>query len=109
MTRPPQPEPYPGDIPPRAQARPGWAVLRREYLDALGRPMTGDVSIISRTRAVVGDTIIPASSVRRPVVAGVLEVELPPNTYELKAQLRTADGDTFTDNTAVRLEPTPPA
>lgn len=106
--RPPQPKPYPGDVarqitpPPvvtpgadvaaapaaRRKPRPypgdvgGDRVrFRREFRDALGRPVTGVVTLL-------GD----GPRVDAPVDGGVLDVALIPGTYRLHATLRTTDG-----------------
>lgn len=84
---------------------PGRVHYRRRYSDALGRAMPGVVTIINRTRLTAGpDTVIPASSTRVDLGAdGWLDVQLPPGTYQLKAQLRTPDGSTFVDDDTVTL------
>lgn len=74
-----QPAPYPGDD--VTPVRGGPAPLRREYRDALGRPMTGRVIVTPYTGAVV----------EIPLVDGVLEADLPPGSYTLVAELTSPD------------------
>jgi hypothetical protein len=102
MTRPPQPQPYPGDP---ETVLPGRVRHRHRYTDALGRPMTGVVSIINRTRLTPTDgVIVPASSARVDIGNdGWLDVQLPPGTYLLKAQLSGQDGGQFVDDHTVTL------
>lgn len=99
MAREPQPEPYPGDV-----RKPSGPVLRLEYRDALGRPMSGTATIINRQPVIVDGVITPASSVVATVADGILEEQLPPNTYQVQAQLRTVDGNTFIDAQTVTLD-----
>lgn len=101
MTRPPQPQPYPGDP---ETVLPGRVRLRKPYADALGRPMTGVVTVINRTRLVAPDgTVVPASSVRVDIPDGWLDVYLLPGVYQLKAQLTTRDGGAFNDDDTITL------
>ncbi len=77
---------------------PGTVGYRREYRDPLGRPMSGSVTITNATRIEAGGVVIPArSSSRVDLSAGVLDVQLYPNTYQFVAELRTEAGDEATD------------
>ncbi len=139
MTRPEQPLPYPGDAAPAVDTSPmlpaatapvgapvdpgqpqpfpgelrsltaglalapvplGVYPYRQEYRDTLDRPMSGRVTITvtGRRDGVVVD-----------LVDGVLDVSLPPNTYELYAQLRTVDGDRAVRQTDLTLPQEPPS
>jgi|tagenome__1003787_1003787.scaffolds.fasta_scaffold20945607_2 hypothetical protein len=101
MTRPPQPQPYPGDP---ETVLPGRVLVRLPYADALGQPMTGVVTVINRARLVAPDgTVVPASSVRVDVPDGWLSAHLLPATYQLKAQLRSRDGGTFVDDETITV------
>jgi hypothetical protein len=78
---------------------------RRLYRDLLDRPMTGTVTLTNATRVATADRVIPArTSVPVELVDGVLDVHLPPNTYRVVAQLRTADGEELTDQDTVTLD-----
>lgn len=129
MTRPAQPEPYPGDAPaaprqlaavpplpavePPAQpqpypgdllaALPGTVPYRRTYADVLGRPMTGSVTITGQARTDTGGTVVVPAPVAVALVDGVLDVALPPDTYRVEAALRTVDGARIADNDTVTL------
>jgi hypothetical protein len=82
---------------------PGAVTHRREYRDPLGRPMTGTATITGGTRTADGHTIVVPVAVPRPVVGGVLEVELPPGEYRIVAALRTVDGKRISDTHKVTL------
>lgn len=116
MTFPEQPQPYPGDValaavptedvatvrPEQPAAYPGDALhgavpVYRVYRDALGRPLSGRVTITGTVRTVDGDQVIPAAPVDVLVEHGVLSVNLLPDTYQFAAELRTADGRRTTD------------
>jgi hypothetical protein len=77
--------------------------LRRVYLDALKRPLIGEVTISGNQRAAAGQTIVVAAAVRARLTDGVLEVSLPPGDYSLAASLRTVDGTPVTDRQDVTL------
>ncbi len=98
MTRPEQPQPYPGDL---IATVPGAVRHRRQYRDPLGRPMTGSVTLTGR--ATTGDGYVPAP-VTVAVLDGVLEVELPPDTYDAVATLRTVDGARLTVRDAIAFD-----
>jgi hypothetical protein len=63
----------------------------RRYLDQLGRPLTGKVTITRRDHHATGEVVVPAGSVPVELVDGHLNVRLAPGEYELTAQLRTRD------------------
>lgn len=100
MTRPEQPQPYPGDV---LGALPGTVRWRKEYRDALGRPLAGTVTLTGKTRADHGELTVLPAPVPQSLVDGVLEVDLPPDTYLFTAQLRTAEGARVTDEGAFTL------
>lgn len=123
-TRPEQPQPYPGDGPPVTYAEgaapvttrpeqpaaypgdallPGMVQLRRVYRDPLGRPLSGQVTLLGATRHTHGGAVVPPTPVTVTLVSGVLNVQLPPDTYQLSAQLRTVDGERATDRDTVTL------
>lgn len=88
-----------------------WAVpldgsvrLRREYRDVLGRPMRGTATITGTARQEAGQQVVIPASVDVELVAGVLEVDLPPDTYLVTASLWTASGSRASDTTTVALE-----
>lgn len=87
-----------------------WAVpldgsvrLRREYRDVLGRPMRGTATITGTVKLEVGDRVVIPVSVDVELIAGVLEVDLPPDTYLVTAALWTADGARASDTATVVL------
>lgn len=82
---------------------PGASRLRREYRDALGRPLTGRVRITGAQRAQDGEAVIVPAPVNADVVAGVLDVELPAGSYTLTAALTTVDGNRADDTETVEL------
>lgn len=81
----------------------GAVRLRREYRDALGRPMTGRARITGAQRAQDGEAVIVPAAVHADVLAGVLDVELPAGTYTLTAVLTTVDGNRADDTETVEL------
>lgn len=81
----------------------GAVRLRREYRDALGRPMTGRARITGAQRAQDGDVVTVAAPVVAPVLDGALAADLPPGTYVLHAQLSTVDGARVDDTETVTL------
>lgn len=82
----------------------GTVHYRREYRDILGRPMTGAVGITGTARSVNGEAVAIPAPVTVDLVGGVLEVDLPPDTYQLNANLRTADSLRATDVDTITLE-----
>jgi hypothetical protein len=89
---------------PHPVAVPGTVTYRHEYRDALGRPLRGTVTLTGRTGIVLdGLTVLPAP-VPGGLVGGVLEVDLPPDTYRLEGVLRTAEGVRVTVRDEITLE-----
>lgn len=82
---------------------PGTAPLRREYRDILGRPLRGVVTITGSTRTEDDGRVILPLAVNVELVGGVLEVDLPPDTYTLSAALRSVDGSRSSDAATVTL------
>lgn len=86
-----------------AQPLPGAVPLRRLYVDALGRPMSGRARISGVERVKVGSTVIAPAPVNAEVVNGTLAVELPPGRYTVSAALTTVDGNRVDDTETVTL------
>lgn len=82
----------------------GTVRLHRAYLDPLGRPFVGSVTITGGDRQETGASVVIPASVTVELVAGVLEAHLPPGTYRLDAALRTVDGARASDTTTTTLE-----
>jgi hypothetical protein len=82
---------------------PGTVRYRREYRDVLGRAMRGTVTLTGSERRDAGGVVILPVSVTVELVDGVLEVDLPADTYHLSAALRTVDGKSASDTAT--LEP----
>lgn len=100
MTRPEQPQPYPGDL---IVSLPGTVHYRREYRDALGRPMRGRVTITGAARSEHDGVVTLPAPVVVDVADGILDVDLPPDTYTITAALRTRDGDRASETLKVAL------
>jgi len=82
---------------------PGTVRLRREYRDVIGRPMTGTVTLLgSSSHDIAGVKVLVAPAVVQ-LSGGVLEVNLPPDRYELTAQLKTVEGARLTEKETVTL------
>lgn len=64
----------------------------RRYLDSLGQPLEGTVTIARKSAASTGQTVLTGAPARAELVGGHLSVRLAPGEYELVAQLRTRDG-----------------
>lgn len=88
---------------PHPQSLAGTVNYRRSYLDTLGRPMRGDVTLTGSARSASGDAVVVPAPVAVPLVDGVLDVNLPPDVYRVVANLRTADGARVTDSDTVTL------
>lgn len=109
MPTPALPQPWPRSLPGRVR-------FRRVYTDALGRPVKeGTATFRGTARSSVGDVIVPVAPVTTTLRDGVLDVELPADTYRLSAVFYTVDGhrvvdeDTFTltdPSTPTETEPT---
>lgn len=76
----------------------------REYRDVLGRPLTGVVTITGQTRTEVGGQTVLPLPVLVEIVGGVLDVNLPPDTYSLVADLRTVEQARATDKATIVLD-----
>lgn len=100
MSSPEQPAPYPGDL---VAALPGTVRLERAYRDVLGRPMTGTVTLTGAARTATDSAVVVPAPVSVDLADGLLAVDLPPDTYRLQADLRTADGARATDTDEVVL------
>lgn len=83
---------------------PGRVRLRREFRDALGRPLTGSVTLTGSAGAVLGGVTVPPVAVAAPVDGGVLEVDLLPDAYRLEGVLRTREGARVTVRDEITLE-----
>lgn len=82
------PQPWPDQ-------QPGSEHYSRTYRDLLGRPMqAGQVTI---TAEAGGAPVVVE------LVAGALDVDLPPGTYRLSAKLRTVDSFRVTETDTVTL------
>jgi len=82
---------------PRTTPLPNVATLRREYRDALGRPLVGTVALTGKTGVKTGQLTVPPVSVTAKLVDGVLAVDLPPDTYTITShRLHTAEGASVT-------------
>lgn len=81
---------------PIAPPRPieGLVNLYRAYYDLLHRPMNGTVTI---TGTISDDTV------KAVLINGVLELNLPPDTYSLIAELWNTDGATSSRTEVVEL------
>lgn len=90
-------------IPP-ARAHEGAVRLHREYRDALGRPMAGQVRIAGAARSQDGHRVVVQAAVGVELVGGVLDVQLPPGDYALTATLTTVDGNRADDTETLTLE-----
>lgn len=82
---------------------PDTVTYRREYRDLLGRPMRGQVTVTGTTRWSSDQAVTLPAPVVVELVGGVLEVDLPPDTYSLVAALRTVDGERANDSDEVIL------
>jgi hypothetical protein len=89
---------------PHPVAVPGTVTYRHEYRDALGRPLRGTVTLTGRTGADLDGLTVPPAPVPGELVGGVLEVDLPPDTYRLEGVLRTAEGARVTVRDEITLE-----
>lgn len=87
----------------RTGALPGTVPYRREYRDALGRPMDGTVTLTGQARTELGGIVVLPAPVTVELVGGVLDVHLPPDTYTLQATLRTVDRDRTADSDTVTV------
>lgn len=124
MTRPADPQPYPGDVVAAAGAEeaapvttrpeqpiaypgdallPGMSQLRRMYRDPLGRPMTGTATITGSARFADAEHVVLPAPVKVEIVDGLLAAYLSPGTYDVSAVLVSADGSRISDQETVTL------
>ena len=83
------------------------ARLRRDYRDALGRPMRGTLTISGVRRTDHGDTVTVAAPVNVALSEGLLEVDLPPGDYTITGALHTIDGARVREDSTLILRPAP--
>jgi hypothetical protein len=81
----------------------GTVHLRREYRDPLGRALTGQATLTGTARTERDGAVILPVPVVLKIGAGVLEADLPPDTYKVQASLRTTDGERVDDTVTVTL------
>lgn len=82
----------------------GTVTLRRTYVDALNRPLTGSITLTGTKTTTNGGVVhLGAAPVTVALVGGLLEVDLPPDTYRLTAALRTVDGHRITSDETVTV------
>lgn len=80
------------DRPPATPDTPTWT---RTYQDVAG-PMTGTVTITRRGQSDEEPTIVN-------IIRGAVAVDLPPGTYRVVAQLRTATGSRLVEEETITL------
>lgn len=95
---PAEAKPIPGPV-----RLPGTVHYRREYRDVLGRPMRGTATVVGAARTELGGSVVIPAAVTVEIVGGILEVDLPPDTYTIAANLRTVDGVRVTDTDTVTI------
>lgn len=81
----------------------GRVRLERTYRDPLGRTMHGSARIAGATRTAHGPLVVAGVPVTAQIVDGLLAVELPPGTYEVTADLLSADGERAREAETVTL------
>lgn len=84
-----------------AEVIPGAFPLRWLYTDALGSPLSGTVRITGRNGAEVGTHKVIPAPFSVALADGWLDVNLPPDTYRLEANLVAQDGTKVSDATTV--------
>lgn len=73
---------------------------RRTFVDSLGRPLEGELTVTRLNPAADETTVIIATPIAVRLAAGVFAVDLPAGTYRIRGQLRTASGEQVAyDNT----------
>lgn len=78
-------------IPRHSALLPGTVNYRRMYLDPLGRAMSGSAVLTPQGRADSSGVVVVAAPVPAEITGGVLDVNLPPNTYRVEATLYTVE------------------
>jgi hypothetical protein len=66
--------------------------------------MRGSAVVTGKARTEADGLVVVPAPVTVALVDGVLEVDLPPDTYHVSAALRSVDGDRLEDSTTVVLE-----
>lgn len=82
---------------PRQRSVPGAVPFTRTWVDALGQPLSGTVTLTGKTRVDLGGVSVLPAPVSVQLAGGVLDVRLPPGTYRFEADLRTTAGVKVTD------------
>lgn len=77
---------------PRARFLPGQTIYVRHYVDALRRPMEGEVTLTPRGTHAIDDHVVVAAPVTVSLQLGSLQIALLPGVYRVRAQLKTVDG-----------------
>lgn len=88
---------------PRATVLSGRVHLRKVYRDTLQRPLVGTVTLVGSLSHVEDDLTVLPAPVTVSLANGVLDVDLPPDTYQFTASLRTAEGKPVEDRGSVVL------
>lgn len=81
------------------------ASYRRTFVDSLGRPLEGELTVERLNPPSDETTVVIAAPVAVPLAAGELTLDLPPGIYRVRGQLRTAGREqvTYDDTVTVRL------
>jgi hypothetical protein len=75
----------------RAQVEIEQIRLRREFRDLANRPLLGNVRITGTKVTRTGSSVVVPETATVALVNGVLDVMLPPDTYQLVGDFYTAD------------------
>lgn len=97
-------EALPIEPPPTPTLHGTGVALRREYRDILGRPLIGSVTVTGQVKTEAGELFVLPAAIAVELVDGVLDINLPPDTYHLTAALRTHDGARIDDSATVTVE-----
>lgn len=65
--------------------------------------MSGSVTLTGQTRSATGSTVVVPAPVAVALVDGVLDVQLPLDSYRVEATLRTVDGVRVSDVDTITL------
>lgn len=82
---------------------PGTYRFRRVYRDAINRPMTGTLTLLGTKQHQLGDVVVPVAPVTLTLVNGVVEADLPPDTYSYTSQIKTVEGVRLTDQGTISV------